>query len=214
MTRRDANTRRFRARRGLTLIELLIAVSITAMVGVAIATVMTAAGNSLSRVGEVRSALQRAHAMHTRLSAYTDAALCVLDEAPKQGFAVWLHDENPGGTINLSELRIIWYDTGEEEISVEWVTFPDDWTPQEVSEADRELEVGADYYTEMLTKRGEKMTSRLTLADGVVSEDLSHEADSYVDAERLRAEATLRLTETETETMLFTIGIENHTVPN
>lgn len=207
-------TRTIPARRGLTLIELLIAVAITALVGVAIAVVMTSAGQNLARVGEVRSALQRSHAMHARLGAYTDAALCVLNEDPDQGFAVWLHDDNAGNTINLSELRVLWYETGDEQIVVEWVDWPDGWTEQEIDDADRELAVGDDYFTEMLNLRKQGRTGQLVIADGVVSFDLSHEAVSFVDAARLRASVTLRINNDTSEPMLFTIGIENHTVPN
>jgi len=67
-------TRSVRHRAGLTLVELLLAVAITALIGGAISIVMTAAGQNLTRVSEVRSALQRAHATHARLRAEQIAA--------------------------------------------------------------------------------------------------------------------------------------------
>jgi len=112
-------TRSVRHRAGLTLVELLLAVAITALIGGAISIVMTAAGQNLTRVSEVRSALQRAHATHARLRAYTDASFCILEEDSAQGVAVWLHDERTGGTINLSELRILWFNSKDEELVIE-----------------------------------------------------------------------------------------------
>lgn len=200
--------------RGLTLVELMLAVSVTAFVGVAIAIVMTTAGRNLSRVGEVRSALQRSHAMHARLRAYTDASLCVLEEDPEQGFAVWLHDERPGNTINISELRVLWYDKATEELSVEWYVFPEGLTPAEEELLDVEVALGADYFLEMTVYRKAGRTARLVLADGVVSIGLSHDAVSFVDADRLRAAVDQRINDDETQPMLFSIGISNHTVPN
>lgn len=212
MTRSVRPTRRIR--RGLTLVELLIAIAITAIIGAAIGIVMTAAAQNLTRVSEVRSALQRSHAMRSRISAYTDAALCVLDEDEEQGFAVWLNDQNSGGTLNLSELRVIWYDGSGETISVEWVSWPEEWTPLEISAADNEVPIGTDYYTLIRAMRGAGMTESLTLADGIASCDLSHEAVSFVDADRIRAEVVFRVADDETQPMLFAIGIANHTVPN
>jgi len=207
-------TRSVRHRAGLTLVELLLAVAITALIGGAISIVMTAAGQNLTRVSEVRSALQRAHATHARLRAYTDASFCILEEDSAQGVAVWLHDERTGGTINLSELRILWFNSKDEELVIEWITFPDDLTEQELAEADAEVTVGADYFAEMLTHRSRSMTSHLVLADGIASFDLSHEAVSFIDADRLCMRLMLRINDDEQQPMLFTIGIPNHTVPN
>jgi len=202
------------ARPGLTLIELMIAIAITAMIGAAIGIVMTAAGRNLSRVSEVRSALQRSHAMHARLRAYTDAAFTILDEDPTQGFAVWLHDDNTGGTINLTELRIVWYDFAAETLRVEWFVFPIGLTGPEQQAMDRELSVGTDYFIEMELLRALGQTSEILIADGVAAFDLAHDAVSFIDAKRLRAGVSLRVSTDETQDMLFTIGINGHTVPN
>ena len=203
-----------RARWGLTLIELMIAIAVTAMIGAAIGIVMTAAGQNLSRVGEVRSALQRSHAMHARLRAYIDAAYCVLDEDPSQGFAVWLHDDNAGGTINLTELRVIWYDMVAETLTVEWFVFPKGLTEPEQQALDRELSVGTDYFMEMTGLRAIGQTAQIMIADGVASFTLTHDAVSFINAKRLRAAASLRVNDNDEQGMLFTIGISEHTVPN
>ena len=105
--------------RGLTLLELLLALSVTAMVGLAMSTAMTATARGMTNAGDSRSALQRANVAYTRLRGYTIHSLSLLQHDPTKGFVLWGSDDYPGGKVNLSELRVFWFDAALGVISVE-----------------------------------------------------------------------------------------------
>ena len=200
-------------RRGLALAELLIGIAITGVIGLAVATTLVSVGQGLTWSREARSALQRAYTAHSRVRAYFDPGLCVLDEQGKTGFAVWLHDGRANGAVNLLELRVFWYDFENGALTVEWVDFPDDWDAELISLSDAELADGADYFQEMLTQRQLGRTSTARLVDGVADFRFEYDAVVVADARRLRFTITLALNDEETHEVLLALALPNHRVP-
>lgn len=162
-----------RPRRGLTLIELMIAVSITVVAGMALSTVMTATARTLFSTTNARSALQRAHAGYVRLRAYTDPARCLL-QADERGFAIWLDDTTVNNVVNLREMRVVWFDTLNDLLVVERVKFPDEWPPELKASFDTPLNSGADFLFQMETQRALGYTATEVLADGIPSATIAH----------------------------------------
>ena len=78
-------------RRGFTLLETILAISITAMVGAGIATMMAVLGSDASMQYDLRSVLVRSSAAQSRLSAYIAPARCLL-EADAGALVLWFDD--------------------------------------------------------------------------------------------------------------------------
>lgn len=205
-------------RRGLTTLELLLAIAVTAVIALAIATVMTAVARGLTGASEGRSALQRAHAAHARLRAYTDVSLCLLQcdpgHAAGDGFALWLSDDRPGGKVNLSEFRVFWFDASAGTLSVERVVFPKDWTAEMVEAADIELSASADFLQEMAAQRKLGYTETTILADGLAGSALAHSAAGPQQAARFRLTIDAPSPADPAQQVMMALALPNHEEPN
>lgn len=199
--------------RGLTTLELLLAVAVTAIVALAISTVMSAVSSGLTESGEARSALQRIHAAHVRLRAYTDAALCVLAADDTKGVALWLHDEKEGERVNLTELRVLWFNDSEGTITVERVEFPDSWTQEMKDAADVELSPSADFFAEMELQRSLGYTETGTMADGIGDVTVNLSGMTAQESDRMRMNVMLNVGEDDQQEILLAFGLPNHTAP-
>ncbi len=206
-----------RRRAGLTLLELLLAVAITVVIAMAIATVMTAVARGLAGASEGRSAMQRLHAAHVRVRAYTDVSLCLLQHDPKHvagdGFALWLADDRPGGKINLTEFRVFWFNPDDGTLSVERVTLPAAWTDEQLEAADVELATQADFLNEIVQQRQLGYTTTTILADGLTSSTLEHSAASDLDAVRFQLSLGAPIDAEPDQKVLMALALPNHTEP-
>lgn len=202
-----------RRRKGMTLLELLLAFSITALIGLAMATVMTAAARGMSGAGQARSALQRVHAAYIRTRAYTDSGLCLLSVDPTKGFALWLHDETPGGRLNLLELRVFWWNNGDGTLTVERVQVPEAWAPELVAAYNIPIPSAANFFQIMLDQRSLGMTATETIADGLDNASLAFAGTTPMDVERFRMTLTVTTAPQTQEPVLMTFGLMNHTKP-
>ena len=205
--------RRTTSRRGLALVELLLGITITSIIGLAIATVLISVATGMTHSREARSALQRAFAAHSRLQAYFDPGLCILDEQPKTGFAIWLHDGRANGMVNLLELRVFHFNIAEQTIDVEWVAFPEEWDEASITAADVLVPTGSDYFQVIAAQRALGYTESVTLADEIGDVAMSYDTVSVTDAERFRVTLTLMLNEEDSNDVLFALGLPNHLLP-
>lgn len=200
-------------RRGMTLLETLIALAITVITGLAIATVTTAVARGMSSLNTARSALQRAHAVHVRIRAYTDPALCVLDYDDKQGFALWLDDSRANDEVNLSELRIFWFNADDSTISVERVVFPDGWDPTDYVAHDTTVTSVDDPFAMMQAQRDLGYTRTEVIADAVQSVTMEWATADIQDAGRVRLELAVRADDDTVHELLIALGLPNHRAP-
>ena len=209
---------RSNSRRALTLLELLLAVAITVLTGLAIAAVTTSIARGLTSMNESRSALQRAYAAHARLRAYTTGALAFISVDPDRGIAIWHNDDRYNNRVNLSELRIFWLEpssdgTPGKELVIEMAAFPEEWEEDELELADAELAGVDDPFNEMLALRAQGWTSRSVIADGLESISVSHSAINLVHANRIRISLKVQIGADNTEDILMAFGLPNHKVP-
>ncbi len=154
-------------KRAFTAIEVLIALAITAMVGIGIASMLTMVGDGAQADRGTRSALLRAHAAQIRLRAFIDVSLNILTYDEEQGMAIWLHDNKPLDNIHLSELRIIWWDADAGELILEFIDFPDEWSEEMIAAVDVILAPDTDFFDEMTTQRVAGLTAQETLIESV-----------------------------------------------
>lgn len=205
--------RRATSRPGLTLLETLIALSITVITGMAIASVTTAVARGMTSVNTARSALQRAHAAHVRIRAYTDPALCVLDWDQNKGFAVWLDDSRANAKVNLSELRVFWFNADDKTISVERVVFPDGWEPAEYVKRDTTLTSVDDSFVMMEAQRSLGYTRTEIIADSVQALSMEWPTTDVRDAGRVRLGLSVCADDSAIHELLIALGMPNHKAP-
>jgi len=131
-------------RSGFTLIETLLAVCITAMVGTGIATMMSVLSRDIGLQYEARGVLVRTSTAQTRLSAYVAPARHVLD-ASTSALVLWLEDARESNSVHASEIRWIRHDEQADSLVVEFVAFPETWSEAAKAIADTEYPAHADW---------------------------------------------------------------------
>lgn len=199
----------------MTLVELLVALSISAVIALAIAAVTTSIARGMESMNSARSALQRTVAAHARLRAYVNPSRCFLDADPQRGFVLWLGDTRANDRVNLSEIRVFWFDPEDPsgDLTVEWAAFPEDWDEQTVANADVELTGVDDFFEAMETLRGMGHTGTAVLADRLASVGVSHSAQSLQDADRVRVSLGVETGEDEAREVLMAFGLSGHAAP-
>ena len=124
-------------RRGLSLLELLMAVIITAMVGVGIAGMLGAVSSGVGTRKDNREIMVRSHAAQCRLAAYLAISQCVLASSGSE-ITIWLADSRQSNTVHASEVRWLRFNSVTGEFTVDYVDFPAGWTKTASELADLE----------------------------------------------------------------------------
>lgn len=106
--------------RGMSLIELMLALVVTALVAGAIAGMLSAVSTAFATREDGRSLMIRANLAQARLAGYIEPARCVLESSPT-GMVIWLNDDRESGTIHATELRWLRYDDSRGVIEVEFI---------------------------------------------------------------------------------------------
>ncbi|MDY6913940.1 MAG: prepilin-type N-terminal cleavage/methylation domain-containing protein [Planctomycetota bacterium] len=115
-------------RRGLTLVELAVAVTITSVTALAVAGLSIALGNSYSGSQEFSDSIRTGRsATLTIQSALRRANL--VTAANGQALMFWTDDTNSDGLINLDEMRVILWDNASGTVKSHQVVFPDAMGP-------------------------------------------------------------------------------------
>jgi hypothetical protein len=199
------------ARRGLTLLELLLAATITAMVGAAIAAMLGAVSAGVGTRRDTRSVMVHAAAARTRLCAYIAPARCIL-AASGGNLTVWFDDSRTSGTVHASEIRWMIYDSSVHTLSVSYVKFPSGWTQIAKDLEDLEYPKTTDWNTVLDTYTKNGYIATLTLVDnvGAISMQLDN-ADVF--AARHIEFSVGFITEDATRTILLPSTIEMHNAP-
>lgn len=200
-----------RRSRGVTLLELMLALAVTAMVGLGVGAMLAMISSSTSSAREARSLLLRAHAGQIRLRSYIDSSLSLLQHDPDKGLVIWLTDQRTIGSVNLSEIRIFWFDEEEQTLSVEWINFPEEWTELQVQTFDVVVPGGSDYFTIFDTQRAGGMTATLELVEDVDSVAFTFDDPTITDATRVTMAMGLVMDDDEeVKQTLATFGLADH----
>jgi len=154
--------------RGLTLVELMISLAITTMIGVAIATMMATVSQGVGTRRDTRSLALRAHSAHVRLSACIDSSRAVV-MAGETMMVLWHDDSRSGGTIHASELRWIEFSPDDDTLLIHQVSFPSEWSQTDCDKKDRQLSSQADFEMVLDEYAGEGWIATATAADGVAA---------------------------------------------
>lgn len=197
-------------RRGMTTLELLIALTITVVIGLAMTTVLTSVARGLSSTNGERSAMQRANVLAHRLSSYTTSALAVL-EGDERGLAMWLHDESGDGKVNLLELRVFAVDG--QTMTMRRVVFPDTWTSEELDAANVEVTSIEDPFVVMDQQAALGYVEATTLVDGISGVGVTASGGSAVESPRFAMDVDVVVETNRTERVLLSVALPMHQEP-
>jgi len=107
-TKRRTTTRR---RAAFTLPELLLAITIASMIGFAVVLILSAIGTATAEQSDNRLVSVRRQVAIARLGALARESIMALDTAP-DAIVLWKADTNGNGLPDLSEIRLIGWDSG------------------------------------------------------------------------------------------------------
>jgi hypothetical protein len=153
-------------RRALSLLELMIALVVTAMVAGAISGMMHAVTTGVVTRRDNRSTMVGANTAAARLGAYIAPARCILDVSGPD-VVVWLNDSRESGTIHATEIRWLLFDAGTGTITVHFVDFPDGWSQAAKDLEDQEYASGTNWSTVLSSYQGKTWTASIPLVDGL-----------------------------------------------
>ncbi len=188
--------------RGLTMLELLLALSITALVAAAIAAMMGAVTSGITTRRDSRALMVRANTAQTRLAGYITPCRSFL-AADGSGVVLWLDDARESNTVNASEIRWLSYDGAAGTLDVLFVNFPAGWSEVERLMADQAYPPTADWNAVRAEYDGNGWLTRITLVDGIDSFSASTDQPTALDSRHVTFGLDFRVDETTAAVRLF-----------
>lgn len=188
-TAASAPRQRAAARRGLTLLEFMLAIAITALVAGAMSAMMHAVAQATQSDEQFRQTIVRSQAINVRLSSYITPALKILDSGASS-LVVWLDDTRAGDTIHSTEVRWIDWDAGTQTVRMRYVSFPPELSQIERDALDAELPLASDWWLVLSTLETAGYIATLRLCDEVAAFDVERNDSTAQGARVLTAIVT------------------------
>lgn len=154
--------------RGLTLVEMMLALAVTALVAGAIAGMMSAVSAGVGARRDARSAMIRANLASIRLNGYAAPARALIDVEDER-FALWFNDDRPGGTVHVSEVRWFEFDALAGEIIVKYVSFPAEWSEVQKNLQDVPYAATANWWLILTELESRGYIREKVIVDGLLS---------------------------------------------
>lgn len=200
--------------RGLSLLELLLAMSITAMVSAAIAGMLGAVSTGVGTRRDTRTVMVLANAAQSRLSAYVAPSQCILaTDASGSDLVVWLNDSRQSGTVHATEIRWLLFDADAGTISVHYVDFPDEWTQAAKDIEDLEFASNTDWNLVLGHYQAKGQIASQPLIDGLQSLALSTDQAMAQTSRHVNYQLRFR-TDSGQMAIAVTATIRQHTAPS
>lgn len=112
---------------GLTLIELLLSITITAIIGAATTAMLSSVTTGTSQRNDVRALVVRHKAITSRINASVGNSTMILARGTNY-LVLWNHDANANAMPNISEIQRIELNTTTGQVSSFTCVFPVGWT--------------------------------------------------------------------------------------
>ena len=168
-------------RRGLTFLEFLLALTITAMITAAISVMVSAVSVGETSRRDNRGYIVRTYSSKSRLSAYFARCRAVL-AVDGSDAVVWLNDWRGGDTVHATEIRWFIFDNLTNSIKVYYVDFPDTWTAVAQALEDLEYSSGQDWSAVLNTYMAAGHVSSMTVVDGVENVQITTDQPAAIDS--------------------------------
>ena len=199
-------------RRGLSLLEMTIAIGITSIIGAAIAAMMAAASNSLSSKDDGRQSAIRLATTQVRLAAYIAPSRCILEKNSSQ-LTLWLEDSRESKTVHVSEIRWIQFDESTNALTVKFVDFPSEWTQSMIDIADVECNSLTDYSILLDTLNSSELIETISLVDSIGSCNFWINTINPIEATQISVRFSLKSTYGQTNDSIIDETIRLHHTP-
>ncbi len=155
-------------RRGLSLLEMTLAIGITSIIGAAIASMMAAAANSLASKDDGRQSAIRLATTQVRLGAYIAPSRCLLEKSNSH-ITLWFEDNIESSTVHASEIRWIHFDELNSLLTVKFINFPDEWSQSMIDEANIECNSLTNYEVLLTSLETTGLVDSIPLVDAIQS---------------------------------------------
>lgn len=200
-----------RYRHGLSLLELLMAVIITAMVGAGIAGMLGAVSSGVGTRKDNREVMVRGHAAQCRLAAYLAVSRCVL-ACTGSDTTIWLADSRQSGTVHASEVRWLRFNSATGELIVEFVDFPAGWTRTACELADNEYASNTNWETVRAYYSSKGLLTSRALVDDLQSVSVRKDQTNAMAARHVTFDLEFA-GEDASVSVLVSGTIQNHAAP-
>lgn len=128
------------------MIELLMALTITSIIGAAITAMLFATARGTSDQNDQRDFLMRQKALDARMSAVLRSSTRVL-AGDATYIVLWMGDSRKNDQVNLSELRRIEFDSANKRLVAYKAVFPQGWSQTQIENADSAYPLAGNFNT-------------------------------------------------------------------
>lgn len=198
--------------RGLSLLELLLAMTITVMVAAAIAGMLGAVSSGVGTRRDSRTIMVLSNNAESRFSAYIAPSRCVL-AAGGGDLTLWLNDSRQSNSVHASEIRWLVYDSNAGAIDVYYVHFPDAWTKAAKDLADNEYPMNTNWSLVLTAYEASGWILHETLVDSLQSVALTLDAAAPMDCRHLNYQLAFRANAGPAVPVLVAATIREHVKP-
>lgn len=191
MARQPRPTTRRRAacrRRGLTLLELLLALSGMALIGSAIASMLVAVTYGTDTDKDMRTLVTKQMTLRARISAAIRESTMVLERGDGYLY-LWVHDTDESGNPNLDELLLFEFDAGTQTFST--------YRAPDAPSANPEYDLASSFTAQTVGVRGNADFPATRWASGVTGFETTLDNATVQDARLISFRLTLAAGEEE-----------------
>jgi hypothetical protein len=199
------------ALRGLSLMELMMSLSITAVVATAITGMLGAVSTGVENGRGARSVMILANAAASRLSAYITPSRCVLG-VDGSNVALWFDDSRESGTVHATEIRWLQFDVATGAYAVHYVQFPDGWTKAACELADQDYPANSNWPAVLASYTAKGWIATRTLVDQLASVAITLDSDAQ--SSRVVSIELGFETDSGATGVTVTSSLTQHTAPN
>lgn len=199
-------------RRGFTFIELIIALSITSVIGLSVVTLMGAVTSGITSKEDGRQSSIRFSTLKTKMSAYISPARCVL-ATTQDSATLWMNDSRVSNTVHATEVRWIKFNTALEQLEVSFVSFPEHWSEEMRTQSDLECNEQTNY-AQLHSKFDAKgFITTLTIVDRISGCELWFNEKTPFEVTLISFEFKLHSALGETDPLVVDEAIRQHLLP-
>lgn len=154
--------------RGLSLVELLLALAISGLVAAGVAAMLGGVATGIAVGTDARTGMLASGVIQGRTVEALTPGACIL-ASTETSLALWRGDTTPGGTVEPSECAWLVFDATSGLLTMETIVFPESWGAIERAKFDRPLRANGNPFPMLLEARQAGITATDILADSVLS---------------------------------------------